>query len=130
MKHSNRVRPTLIEQPMIGRSRLRSEQRIVYPTFGFVDVYVCGNHVVIAGENDRGISPHKLIGTQCQPLEPPQLVVELGSRCRIAVWKIQTSDNESANACFNIAAVEVSERARHPAVRFDWITSAHNDRHA
>src|ERR1700736_4663784 len=36
MKHANRVYPTLREQPVIGRSCLWPEQRVVYPTFGFV----------------------------------------------------------------------------------------------
>ena len=58
MKCSNRIGPTLLEQPMIGRSCLRSEQRIVYPSFGFVDVHVGGYHVVIAGEDDRYFRLH------------------------------------------------------------------------
>src|ERR1700719_4587630 len=92
---------------MVGRSCLRPEQCIVYPTFGFVHVHICGYHVVITGEDDRGISTHELGGTDRQTLEPSQLVVELGSGRGIAVGKIKTSDHESPKARFNVAAVEV-----------------------
>src|ERR1700730_170526 len=127
MKRSNRVCPSLLEQPMIGRSCLRSEQRIVDPTFGFVDVDVRGHHVVIAGENDRGISTHELGGTDGQTLEPPQLVIEFRAGRGIAVGKIKTSDNESTNAGFNVATVEVIRIARQSPLRFDWITSSRKD---
>ena len=129
MKCSNGVCPTLLEQPMIGRSSLRSEQRIVYPSFGFVDVQVGGNHVVIAGENDRGISTHELGGTDGQTLEPPQLVIKLGSGRRIAVGKIKTSDNVSTNTCFYVATVEVTGIAGQPPLRFDRIPSSCKDSH-
>ena len=85
MERPNRVCPTLIEQSMIGRSCLRPEQRVVHPTFGFVHVYLGGHHIVIAGENDRGISTDEIGGPDRQALEPSQLVIELGSGRGIAV---------------------------------------------
>src|ERR1700730_2884719 len=115
---------------MIGRSCLRPEQRIVHPTLGLVDVYVRGHHVVIAGENRRGISSHELGGTEGQTLEPSQLVIEFGSWRRIAVGKIKTPDHERADACLDVAAVEVIGVARQSALGFDWITSSGKDRHA
>ena len=59
-----------------------------------------------------------------QTLEPPQLVVELWPGRGIAVWKIQTSDDESINACFNVATVDVIGVAGQSALRFDRITSS------
>ena len=85
MERPNRVCPTLLEQPMIGRSCLRPEQRVVHPTFGFVHVDLGGDHIVIAGENDRGISTDEIGGPDRQALEPSQLVIELGSGRGIAV---------------------------------------------
>jgi hypothetical protein len=129
MKCSNRVCPTLLEQPMIGRSSLRSEQCIVYPSFGFVDVYVGGHHVVIAGEDDRGISTHEFGGVDGQTLEPPQLVIKLWSGRRIAVGKIKTSDNEGTDTCFYVATVEVIGVAQQPPLRFDRVPSSRKNSH-
>ncbi len=109
---------------MIGRPRLRPEQRIIHPTFGFIDVNLCGHHVVIAGEDDRGTSAHELRGTDGQTLEPSQLVVELRSGRWIAVGKIKASDDQGANACFNVATVQIIGVAGQSPLRFDRITSS------
>lgn len=130
MKRSNRIRPTLLEQPMIGRSSLRSKQRVVYPPFRLVDVDVRGHHVVIAGEDHRGISSHELGSTDGQTLEPPELVIELGTGRRIAIGKIETSDDERTNACFDVAAVKVIGVARQSPLNFDGIASQRKDSHA
>ncbi len=85
MQVAQGIRPTLPAEPAEGLPHLDSKQRIVDPSLGLVDVALGRNHVVVPSQHDRGGALGMLGRMRDQPLEPAQLVVELGTGVGVAV---------------------------------------------
>ncbi|MNX73237.1 hypothetical protein D3C86_1046260 [compost metagenome] len=92
MEMANRVRPSLVEQALVGGLHLGCEEGVVTPSLRRIDVHVRRHDVEISGDDDWCIEvdqgPHMVV----EPLEPAQLEIELGARTGIAVGKIETRD--------------------------------------
>src|SRR6187399_2972968 len=74
---AQRVEPALLDQPEPGGTHFGSEQSIVEPAFGFVDVPLGRHDVEVADKHHRQFRPQQLGSMYNQPLEPAELVVEL-----------------------------------------------------
>src|SRR5688572_27941135 len=101
------IDPPLIEKRLIRRSRLGTEQRVVAPALGRIDVQVGRYDVEIARENRATLLGEELLGMRHQSFEPTQLVVEARPRSRVAVRQVKAADDDVADHGFDIAAVQI-----------------------
>jgi hypothetical protein len=53
-----------------------------------------------------------------EPLEPCELVLELGTRPRVPVWKVKAADQDSVDGCLDITALVWIGGAGQSAPRF------------
>ena len=65
-----------------------------------------------------------------QPLEPAQLVIELGTGRRVAVRQIEAADNDPVDRRFDVAAVRIVRIAGQAAAGFHRLGAACEDRDA
>jgi hypothetical protein len=92
MQRAQRVGPALLDETAVGVAHFGSEERVIDPALRLVDVEVGRHDVVVAGEHDRRAAVQQAPGVRRQPFEPAELVVEPGSRRRIAVGQRGTVD--------------------------------------
>jgi hypothetical protein len=82
-------RSTLVRLDGGRPPHLGPEQRVVNPALRLVHVKVGRHNVEVAGEHDGHAGREQLGRVRRETLEPAQLVVELGARCRIAIRQIE-----------------------------------------
>src|SRR5262245_58439598 len=121
------VGPTLFDELCISVAHLNAKQRIIDPSFGFVDIKLSWHDVEVARQNDAPARLHVLLGVVDQALEPAQFVVELRTGPWIAVRKIKASDYEVADLGFNVAAVHIIGITGQPTARLDRRRAARQD---
>ena len=96
-----------------GLADLGAEQRVVDPALGFVDVELGGDDVVVAGEHDgRAARRAASLRAPRSRSNHLQLVIELGSRRRIAVGQIEAADEHAVDRGLDVAAVGIVRIAR------------------
>jgi hypothetical protein len=83
-----RVGPALLHKAAIGVPYLGTEQRVIDPAFGGINIEIRRHDVVIAGEHDRLPGREQAPSMVRQPVEPAQLVIELRPRRGIAVRQV------------------------------------------
>src|SRR3984957_17544159 len=122
-----RIRPALREQHSIGLAHFRSEQRIVYPAFGFVDVEIGGDDVIVSGQHRGAATANQFGRVDGQTLEPAKFVIEFGTGGRVAVRKIEAADDETLDRSFDVAAMSVVRITREHPADFDRVCAASKD---
>ena len=85
---ANGVSPPLIQQFPVKGPAFGLDEGIVLVGSGFVDVPWLGHDVEIARQDNRQIARPQLLSMFNEALGPGELVVELGSRPRIAIGRI------------------------------------------
>ena len=124
MQRSQGVRPALRNEPTEIFAHLDAEQRVVDPSFGFVDVELGRHHVIVAGEHDRRAAREKFGGMGDQAIEPTELEVEFLASDRIAVRHVQAADQEAVDRGLDVAARRVVLISRESAPRLDQVFAA------
>jgi len=112
MKCPHRISPALRKQAMERLLDLGPEQRIIDPALRLINVEFGGHHIEIAGEHDGHTCRKKLRGVPIQPIEPAQLVIELGTGRRISVGQIQATNQYPIDCRLDVAAVRIIRIAR------------------
>ena len=108
---TDRVGPALRNELAIFLARFRSEQRILHPTFGLVDIHVGRNDVEVAHQQRRHAAIEQVPRMGIQRVEPVQLIVELRPRLRIAVGRVHVADQDPADRRLDVSALlEVRDR--------------------
>jgi len=78
----------------------------------------------------RDFDVQELSGIVMQALKPAQLVVELGAGHRVAVWKIEAADQQTAYGSLDVAAVAVVRVSRQASARKHRQNVSRKDCHA
>src|SRR3954452_13232893 len=86
------IGPTLCKQFLISGPRLGKEESIFNPAFRLICIKLRRDHVEIPGQNDWRVVLYQPFCIFREAFEPSEFVVELGARCRVAVWKIEAPD--------------------------------------
>jgi hypothetical protein len=66
---------------------------------------LCGNNVKVACQDNRRTAGQQVSRTIDQPLEPGELVIELRTRTRIPIRKIETGNDDPVDRCLYVAAL-------------------------
>jgi hypothetical protein len=111
MERPQRIGPASRDQTMERLSDFGPEQRVIDPALGLMNVQLGGHHIEIAGEHDRHTCRKKLRGMPRQPIEPAQLVIELGARSRISVGQIQAANQHAIHRRLDVSAVRILQIA-------------------
>ena len=107
IERSDGINPALLLEALPAGPSLRLEQSVFPPRARSVDVKVGRHDVEVPRQNDRMGAINERRGVSDEPLEPTQLVFELRTGLRIAVWQIQGADDQAAHCCLKIAPVVV-----------------------
>lgn len=124
MERTERVGPTLFEQPEIGCARFGSEESVVEPALGLVDVEIGRHHVEVACEHHRLAGGEKFAGMRDQPVEPAKFVVEFRTGLCIAIRQIESADQDAVDGSLDIATVAVVRIAGKTAAGFVDLSDA------
>jgi hypothetical protein len=127
MLRADRVGPALPKQPLERRAALGLHQSVVRPILRLVDVEVGRDDIVVAGQHDRLIERVQHLRPRDQPLHPFELVVELRSRLRIAVGRVEAADQHAADRSLDIAALHILGIAGEPPPGLDRLAAARED---
>jgi hypothetical protein len=120
MKMSNGVRPTLMNQVSIGLPNLWTKESIISPSLGCINVELRRHDIKIAEECDRYVVREQFVCIAQQPVKPAKLVFELGSRDRIPVGEIETSDQYPVDRRLDVSAMAVIRISRQSPAGEDW----------
>jgi hypothetical protein len=124
------VDSALIAQPLVCSTTLRLDQGVVVIRCRRVDVSRLGCHVVVTGQHHRQTACPESCRVRPQPLEPSELVGELGSRLRIAVGRVERGDQRVVDRGLDIAALLVGRIARQCCPGEDQLSTTRQDRDA
>jgi len=102
------VDPALGDQIRESLTHFRDEQSVLYPTLGFVNVEVRRNDVVVPGQDHGSVNSDEPSGMGLQPIEPCELVIELGTGPRVAIGRVETTDEHAIHGSFDIATVGIA----------------------
>lgn len=105
------VDTTAFEETAKGSASFRMEERIIAPRLCRIDIELGWHDVVVASENRRVILFDQQPRALDEPLKPGELVVEFGSRLRIAIGRIEAADRNPTNGRFDISALTISRIA-------------------
>src|SRR3954451_15607470 len=94
LKLADGIRPALCRQRAESVTDLDAKECIIAPSLGRVHVEVGWHDVVVSHESDRRAALDKLASVLAQSVKPPQLVVKLRTRPRIAVRQVETADKD------------------------------------
>jgi hypothetical protein len=95
------------DEALIGGAAPRLQERVVVVGFGRIDVLPGRHHIVVAGEHDRDAGLVERCGMARQSLEPGELVVEFRPRLRIAVRRVERSDQHAVHRRLDVAGLVV-----------------------
>lgn len=126
---AERVGPPLIHEALKALAAFRLLQGVVEPRARVIDILVRRNDVVVAGEHDGMPTIDKHVSVFDQPLEPCQFVVKLRAWLRVAVWEVQTSNEDAEYCSFDVAALFVGPIAWQTTAPFNRIGSLGKDGH-
>ena len=112
---------------MKGIADLGEEQRILSPSRRIVDVQLSWDDVEVANEHDRDIQIEQFGRVAREPLQPPELVVELGAGRRVAIRQVQATHQHAVDGRLEKAALIVSGVSRKTAPRLDRLPAARQD---
>jgi hypothetical protein len=90
----------------------REKNGVAYPSFWFVGVKIARYGIVITTKDDGLAGFEQRLCVAVQPLEPSELIIELGSWRGIPVGQINAAHPNVIHACFYIATVRI--------VRITW----------
>src|SRR5208283_2949856 len=130
MQLAHGVGPTLSDQVSKGLASLGTEERVLHPALGLVNINLGRDHIVVAGENGWRVGREEILRVFRQALEPTELVVELGPRRGIAVGQIKAADDDAVDTRLDVAAVRVLGIAGQAATTLDRFAAAREDRDA
>ena len=124
------VDPALVENAPKQGAALRLQQRVVRIGVGGIDVLLRRYDIVVAGEHDGQTRGVELRRVRREPLRPGELVVELGTRLRIAVRCVERGDQNAVHCRGDVAALLILRIAGKRRVRDDRLAVARKDGHA
>jgi hypothetical protein len=127
MYDTQRIRPTLSDNPPIGLAAFRPEQRVIDPTFGFVDIEFGRNDVVVAGEHHRLAGREKCGSMHLETLKPAQLVIEFRSGRRISVRQVEAANDKVVDGSLDVAAMDIVIIPRKDATSLSRFFAARED---
>ena len=100
-----RIYPAILHQIGVKLSGLRGVKRVFFPALRVIDVVWRRNDVEIPNQDDRCFSSEEKLGMPPQLLEPCHFVIELGPGPRVAVGRIETGDENTADSHLEIAGL-------------------------
>ncbi|ESY86451.1 hypothetical protein X741_33120 [Mesorhizobium sp. LNHC229A00] len=127
MDAPDRIDPAILKHPGIGLPTLGKVHRISKPSSRRYSINRGWNNIIVSAQHGRCALFEEATPVADQAVEPTQLVVKLGTRGRISVWQIETTDDESADLRLDIAAMAVIRVAGKPASTLDGARSASED---
>ena len=107
MQRADGIDPALVEKPPEQRSRLGLNQRVLRVGLAGIDVALRWHDIEIAGKHNRNVLGIELGGMRQQALHPCELVSEFRTRLRIAVRRIERSDQHAVDRGLDIPALPV-----------------------
>ncbi len=129
MQRPQPVGPALVQQPAEGGAGLRLQQGVGCPGARRIDVRVGGDDVVVPRQHHRRPGGVQRGRMRLQPAQPPQLVVELGARPRIAVGGVEAADQHPVHGRLDVAGLGVGGIARQAAAGEHRLGAPRQDRH-
>src|SRR4051812_19891086 len=104
MERPQRVGPTGFQHQLIGGAALREVDGIIDPPLWGNGVDVRWNHIVITAQHNGRVARGESVRVVAETFKPAQLVVELGTRGRIAIWQIETADDHVLDLSLKVSA--------------------------
>src|SRR5262249_1504844 len=124
MQLSDRVDPALIAEIFEKLPSLRLHERVILVGFRRVNVRICWHNIVIPCQHHWRIEAVELCGMREQTLHPRELVIESWTWLRIAIGRIERSDEHTVDGCLDVAALRIARITGKCGVRNNWLTAA------
>lgn len=109
---TQRIRPTLLNQPCKGLSAFRLDERIIVQRSRGIDVLRGRYHVVVTREHHRNIGRDEPRRMTNQAFKPGQFVLEFRAGLRVSIRKVNRRDQNSLNSSLDIAGLLILRIAR------------------
>jgi hypothetical protein len=112
MQASHRIRPALRQQTREGLPALGLDQCVVIQRSCRIDVLRCRHDVIVTGQHNGSAARHELSSMGNEAFKPGQFVIKFGPRLRVPIGKVDRSDQDSLNSCFDVAGLLILRISR------------------